>query len=129
MSILVTVPSAMLERKPRHGDPCTRCGLCCYAALCDVAKLIHGNRAGPCPELQWDAGGSRCGLIERSTGEAREDAKLLMNAGAGCDMILRGEPRNIQYMRQLLVADIKNRERLDAARIRFGLIKPEEQGQ
>jgi hypothetical protein len=124
---VAVVPRAMLERKPRHGDPCNRCGLCCYAALCDVAKMIHGNRLGPCPELQWDAGGSRCGLIERSTGEAREDAKLLMNAGAGCDMILRGEPRNHQYTRQLIAADIKNSERLDAARIRFGLIEPKEQ--
>jgi hypothetical protein len=121
------VPRAMLERKPRHGDPCNRCGLCCYAALCDVARLIHGDIAGPCPELQWDAGGSRCGLIERSTGEAREDAKLLINSGNGCDMILRGELRNHRYTAQLNAAGIKNRERLDAARIRFGLIEPKEQ--
>jgi hypothetical protein len=127
MTIVAAVPRAMLEQKPRHGDPCNRCGLCCYAALCDVAKLIHGNRAGPCPELQWDAGGSRCGLIERSTGEAREDAKLLINSGNGCDMILRGEPRNLRYLARLHAADIKNSERLDAARIRFGLIKPKEQ--
>jgi len=128
VSIIVSVPRAMLERKPRHGDPCNRCGLCCYASLCDVARVIHGNRAGPCPELQWDADGSRCGLIERSTGEAREDAKLLINSGNGCDMILRGEQRNHRYVAQRDAADIKNGERLTAARRRFGL-KPKEQRQ
>jgi hypothetical protein len=126
MTIIAAVPRAMLERKPRHGDPCNRCGLCCYASLCDVAHAIYGTRTGPCPELQWDADGSRCGLIDRSTGEAREDAKLLINSGNGCDMILRGEPRNYRYTAQLADIDTKNRERLDAARTRFGLIKPKE---
>jgi hypothetical protein len=127
MTVIAAVPRGMLEKKPRHGDPCNRCGLCCYASLCDVARAIHGDRRGPCPELQWDADGSRCGLIERSTGEAREDAKLLLNSGGGCDMILRGEPRNHDYTARLNAADFKNRERLDAARRRFHLIKPKEQ--
>jgi len=122
MTIIAAVPRAMLERKPRHGDPCNRCGLCCYASLCDVAYTIHGTRTGPCPELQWDADGSRCGLIERSTGEAREDAKLLINSGNGCDMLLRGEQRNHRYTEQRNTFDRKNRERLDAARKRFRLI-------
>jgi hypothetical protein len=112
----------MLEKKPAHGDPCNRCGLCCHAALCDVAQLIHSRRLGPCPELQWDADGSRCGLIERSEGDAREDAKLLINAGNGCDMILRGEQRNHRYTEQRNAFDRKNRKRLDAARKRWGLI-------
>jgi len=127
MTIIAAVPRAMLERKPRHGDPCNRCGLCCYTSLCDVAHAIHGTRVGPCPELQWDADGSRCGLIERNEGDAREDAKLLINAGNGCDMLLRGEQRNHRYTMQLLVSDIRNQERLDVARARFGLIKPKEQ--
>jgi hypothetical protein len=122
VSTIALVPRAMLEKKPRHGDPCNRCGLCCHASLCDMARVIHGERAGPCPELQWDSDGSRCGLIERSTGEAREDAKLLINSGNGCDMKLRNEPRNHRYTAQRDAADRKNIVRLIAARKRFGLI-------
>lgn len=122
MSIVAVVPRAMLEKKPRHGDPCNRCGLCCTASLCDLAKAIHGERQGPCPELQWDADGSRCGLVDRTTGLVQEDVRLLINSGAGCDMVLRNEQRNHRYTEQRNTFDRKNRERLDAARFRFGLI-------
>jgi hypothetical protein len=113
----------MLEQKPPHGQPCTRCGLCCYAVLCDVARAIHGARPGPCPELRWDADGSRCGLIDRSEGYAKEAAMLLINSGNGCDMILRGEQRDHRYTARLNARDIKNHERLEAARHHFGMIK------
>jgi hypothetical protein len=122
MSIAAFVPRGMLEKKPRHGEACNRCGLCCYAQLCDVAQVIHGRQHGPCPELKWDADGSRCGLIDRTDGLMREDAKLLINTGAGCDMKLRDEPRNHAYTAQRDTFDRKNRERLDAARRRFNLI-------
>jgi hypothetical protein len=121
MSTLAVVPRSMLEKKPRHGEACNRCGLCCYSQLCDVAHMIHNKRQGPCPELQWDADGSRCGLIDRTTGEVQEDVRLLINSGAGCDMILRGELRNHRYTAKLNALDRENSVRLDAARRRFGL--------
>ena len=121
MSIVALVPRGMLEKKPRHGEACNRCGLCCHAQLCNVAQAIHGRRQGPCPELKWDDDGSRCGLIDRTAGDEREDAKLLINAGAGCDMILRGEERNRAYTAQLDAQDLKNFGRLEAARRRFDI--------
>jgi hypothetical protein len=123
MPIVALVPHEMLTKKPRHGDACNRCGLCCYSSLCDVAAAIHGRREGPCPELQWSDEGSICGLVERSAGKARDDAKLLINSGAGCDMLLRSEQRNHRYTAQRDTFDRRNRERLNVARRRFGLIR------
>jgi hypothetical protein len=122
MTIAAFVPRAMLEKKPRHGAPCNRCGLCCFSVLCDLAKAVHGDRQGPCPELQFDAKGSRCGLIERTEGIMREDAKLLINSGRGCDMLLRNEQRNHRYTSQRETFDRKNRTRLDEARRRWGFL-------
>jgi hypothetical protein len=68
MAYIAIAPHAMVQKKPAHGAPCTRCGLCCYTSLCDVAQTIHHRKEGPCPELRFDADGSRCGLIDRSEG-------------------------------------------------------------
>lgn len=116
------VPREMLAKKPKHGAACNRCGLCCYSSLCELGRAKHGLREGPCPELGWDENGSVCGLIEGSTGEKREAAKLLLCSGTGCDMLLHAEPRNHRYTAQRDTFDRKNRERLDAARRLWGLI-------
>jgi hypothetical protein len=116
MPIIASVPRDMLEKKPRHGSPCNRCGLCCYSSLCELGRLKHGLREGPCPELRWDADGSRCGLIDDATGELREAAKLLLNTGNGCDMLLHGEHRNHRYTAQRDTFDRHHRAELAAAR-------------
>ena len=122
MADVAIVPRAMLAKKPKHGAACNRCGLCCHAILCDVAQSIHRRRQGPCPELKWDADGSRCGLIDRSEGEMREAALLLINTGQGCDMKLRSEPRDRAYTARQDARDRKNRHILEKARRLWGLL-------
>jgi hypothetical protein len=121
MKTLAVVPRAMLEKKPPHGAKCNRCGLCCHASLCDLAQSIHHRKQGPCPELMWDAEGSRCGLIERSEGGKREAAKLLINSDSGCDMILHGEKIDHVYRELMDVLDFENRHRIEAARKLWGI--------
>lgn len=110
------VPRYMIERKPRHGAACNSCGACCYSVLCDLAKTIHGDQPGPCPELVMTDEGSRCGVVERSEGAMRDAALLLINAGNGCDMKLTAEARNIDYTHRMNTRDRKNRAAFDAAR-------------
>lgn len=121
MPIIASVPRTMLERKPKHGAPCNRCGACCYASLCDLGATVHRRRAGPCPSLTMVDGLSSCGLIEGSTGELRDAAKLLINSSKGCDMKLASEPRNLAHTERCNTFDRKNREPLAAARRLWGM--------
>jgi hypothetical protein len=121
MPDVAAVPRTMLEKKPPHGAPCNRCGLCCYALLCDLAQSIHHRRQGPCPELVFDADGSRCGLVDRSEGKKQIAARLLINAGQGCDMKLAGEPRDEAYTARMEAVDRQNAARLRIARQRWGI--------
>jgi hypothetical protein len=116
MPFAAPVPRFMIERKPRHGSPCNGCGACCYSSLCDLAKTIHGDQPGPCPELVMTDEGSRCGVVECSEGVMRDAALLLINAGNGCDMKLTAEQRNLDYSHRMDTRDRKNRDRLTAAR-------------
>jgi hypothetical protein len=116
MPFAAPVPHFMIERKPRHGSPCNGCGACCYSSLCDLAKTIHGDQPGPCPELVMTDEGSRCGVVERSEGAMRDAALLLINAGNGCDMKLTAEQRNLGYSHRMATRDRKNRDQLAAAR-------------
>jgi hypothetical protein len=121
MKTIAVVPRAMLEKKPPHGAPCNRCGLCCHASLCNLAQSIHGFKQGPCPELLFDENGSRCGLIARSEGKKRDAAKLLINTGNGCDMILHGEKIDHVYREMMDVLDFENQHRILAARKLWGV--------
>ena len=97
-------PKGTLEKKPPHGSPCNRCGLCCVATLCPLARVVFGRSLGPCPALSYDADGSRCGLVDepmkyamkvtmKSGVEAtRSAAKQLIGSSLGCDARFNGEP-------------------------------------
>lgn len=52
-------------RKPREGDPCNGCGLCCMATPCALGdRYVPGAVEGsPCPALAWAGGRSYCGLV------------------------------------------------------------------
>src|SRR5262245_60661455 len=100
MGIPVWVPGGMAERKPRHGEPCNRCGLCCTMTLCDVARTVFRRPEkpayGPCPALRLREGipgEHECGLA-CEPGKYGEAARLLIWAGQGCDARINGEPIN-----------------------------------
>ena len=61
MSVFQILPT----NKPKFGEACNRCGLCCMLQLCEAALLIFGteNDEGPCPALEWDSEQTACGLI------------------------------------------------------------------
>lgn len=58
-------------RKPRIGQDCNGCGICCVAEPCAVAleyadgaeRAANGGQA--CPALEWDDGRSWCGMVRR----------------------------------------------------------------
>ena len=91
-------PRSMLAKKPAHGSPCTQCGLCCVATLCELGRDFFGKSAGPCPALVFNQDGdSACGLTLAGEPEYRDAAKLLIGAGDGCDARFNGEPGNPDF--------------------------------
>lgn len=95
--------------KPRIGQPCNGCGVCCLAEPCPLGVLLTGRRVGACDALRWDAAAAlyRCGALSdpraalaqrlpvRLHGVLPLLAKLLprlagrwISAGSGCDCSL-----------------------------------------
>ena len=135
MKISFEVPKRTLDKKPKHGEPCNRCGLCCIATLCILAREVFGHRPGPCPALQYDDDGlSVCGLVAdpakyamkhvlKAGGAvtAREAAILLIASGIGCDAILPGEPRDEKFDSELRERERVNFRRINAAKKTWGI--------
>lgn len=103
-------PAAMLARKPAHGSPCNRCGLCCVATLCDLGNQVFRKTAGPCPALAFDGDQACCRLVsEAPTTRHRDAAMLLTYSGRGCDARFNGETNNADYTRRMNKEDKENR--------------------
>jgi len=51
--------------KPKPGEPCNGCGVCCAAEPCPVAILFLFQRKGRCRALLWQEEGARyaCGMV------------------------------------------------------------------
>ena len=51
--------------KPKTGQPCNGCGVCCAVEPCPVAMLFLLQRRGRCHALQWQAADGRyaCGMV------------------------------------------------------------------
>src|SRR5262245_44282347 len=107
MKTALLAPKGTLEKKPPHGAPCNRCGLCCEAEVCPMGEFVLGQSIGPCPALARDAqGNASCGLIATPEKfvpvraaiygrQAMSDAAAhLIGSGTGCDARVNGEPRN-----------------------------------
>lgn len=115
-------PKGTLEKKPPHGAPCNRCGLCCVASLCPLAARVFRGKAltpgihepGPCPALSFDHDGqSVCGLVadparfalgivlRAGVDAAVAAAKQLIGSGTGCDARMNGEPKNEAFYLEL----------------------------
>jgi hypothetical protein len=84
--------------KPREGEVCNGCGVCCASEPCPAGVLVSRRRLGRCAALTWNEAGGlyRCGLIEQPRQHLprglRWAAPLLarwarraISAGAGCD--------------------------------------------
>jgi hypothetical protein len=84
--------------KPRPGEPCNGCGVCCATKPCPVAIVFLHQRRGSCRALLWQAEDSRyvCGMLKEPHRYLRwlpiwlkKPAQLAFRrsiaAGIGCD--------------------------------------------
>lgn len=114
-----------LENKPRHGEPCNRCGLCCRATLCALAQHLFERPPypGPCPALVKEPGDTySCGILNLCADQDYRDAALLIiGAGLGCDARFNGEPSNRAFNDRLAQWDRDFAEPIAAARRLWGM--------
>lgn len=128
------VPHGTLERKPKHGQPCTHCGACCQVVLCDLAQTVYDRRGGPCPALQMTSEGkSECGMVANPERYVpgrvllhgrrviSDAARWLIGSDVGCDARFNGEPPDHKFYEQLKRWDRVNREPVRAAKKLWGL--------
>lgn len=108
-----------LDRKPPHGEPCTRCGACCMATLCPLALRIFGQRPGPCPALVKSVKPHEyaCGVVAdparfslrqtmlHGVEKMRAAAMHLIGSGTGCDARFNGEKINEAFYDKLIEHD------------------------
>jgi hypothetical protein len=98
--------------KPRPGQACNGCGVCCLVAPCPLGMLLSGRRHGACQALRWDEGQHlyRCGALLQSAqggqGVLPPSLRFLSRplsalaqrwiaAGIGCDSDLEVSQRHI----------------------------------
>lgn len=57
--------AAAAPDKPRIGEACNGCGVCCALETCPLGRVRFLRRQGPCPALHWQALEARyaCGLV------------------------------------------------------------------
>ena len=90
--------TSLLPAKPRYGQPCNGCGLCCAMEPCQLARELLDCHAGPCTALEHDAERTFCGLVRRpahylfnETVPAADTAPVsvlfagMLGLGHGCD--------------------------------------------
>jgi hypothetical protein len=118
---------AELAAKPPHGAPCNRCGLCCRASLCELARHVHQRPAwpGPCPSLViGEDDKAACGIVEMAATRfpiAAEAARLLIGSDTGCDARFNGEPANDLFYWRLDKWDHDNADAIRDARAVWGM--------
>lgn len=93
----------MIE-KPKIGEPCNACGLCCQIQVCRNGAYVLGlvdklgdTITGPCPALTKTSKGYECGVVltpNKYIKSSKYPAKVLskhfknlIGAGTGCDEI------------------------------------------
>ena len=90
---------AQAPRKPREGQACNGCGVCCAAAPCPLGMWVSRRRIGACNALRWDDAGRhyRCGVVDEPgrwlpwlpARLARRLALRWIAAADGCDSDLQ----------------------------------------
>lgn len=79
-------------KKPKEGQPCNGCGLCCMLEVCAIGARVYGeDQPAPCPGLQAEAGRFWCGVVQAEEkaflGGAVSDHRIaeMLGIGRGCD--------------------------------------------
>lgn len=85
--------------KPKFGEPCNHCGLCCRVQACHVSRKFLNSQQAPCIALEMHDGKFMCGMVIRPShylninwrDEAFEQEliqgfKRLIETGSGCGM-------------------------------------------
>ena len=76
--------------KPRMGDACNGCGLCCRLELCGLALEVLGeNHPAPCPFIVDRDGRVWCGVVEAAAVKDEGFAghlKWRLGIGVGCQV-------------------------------------------
>lgn len=98
-----------MRDKPAYGEPCNQCGQCCMKYPCPVGQFLFKQAVGRCPALEANGDGFVCGLVSDPPkyvpehalpavrSELAEAARVLIDAGGGCDAQFVGEPINNAY--------------------------------
>lgn len=73
--------------KPKPGETCNGCGLCCAVTLCPLGRLRFRRTQGPCPALHWDQAATRY-VCRLATGKW---TRRWIAAGKGCDCAYEAE--------------------------------------
>jgi hypothetical protein len=84
--------------KPRKGEACNGCGMCCTVEPCALAREFLACSEGPCVALEHEAGRTFCGLVRRPvhyllkqdapqsvTGPLQAQLAGMLGLGHGCD--------------------------------------------
>jgi hypothetical protein len=129
----VQIRPGELDRKPRHGEPCNSCGLCCRATLCPLGQWVFRQHLGPCPALRVTDGKSSCGLVaeparhalqvvlKNGAQKASEAALHLIGSGHGCDARFAGEKPDEAFYARLRQHDRETRAQSRAAKKVWGM--------
>ena len=84
--------------KPKFGESCNSCGICCIVRPCQLSLEILGDLPGPCRALESDGDKRVCGIIKRPAWYMfKEDVEddmtdylstifsMALGIGIGCD--------------------------------------------
>jgi hypothetical protein len=133
-----TVPREAMMRKPAHGSPCNRCGVCCMVTICQLGQHLfrREHSPGPCPALVADGNGEyACDVVRNPQAYAqalppmtkvhalRMAARMIIFADDGCDARFNGEWINKRYHVEASIRDAKNKPKRDRALKLWGILK------
>lgn len=78
-----------LPLKPKFGEACNGCGLCCALELCVIGGIAFSGAQPPCPALKLTPDGSRtyCELVAMEKAAGLEPLiQRGLGIGLGCSM-------------------------------------------
>lgn len=98
-----------MKSKPKVGESCNGCGLCCLNQVCKNGAYVLGlvdhlgdNPEGPCPAVVKHPDGTyTCGIVQNPNKYIKNKSypaavksrnfAFLIGAGAGCDELLEND--------------------------------------